>query len=118
MDWGAVAIGSILAVLGYLASRAIEDIGSDIKDLKKSQFVTNERLSRVEGKIDVEAVKLDHIRSVNLEFQKQTESTLKEMSNTFGSLAKTVTVIQTDHTKIKDQFGRVIVVLKGLIQKK
>jgi len=118
MDYGSVAIAALIAVLSYFATKAYEAIVDDLKDLKKSQYVANERLVRIESKEDQIQIQLEGNKTQTLLVYAQVD-TVKEQINlmheeTRGSLK----VAANDIAVTKSNFGRVLVILKGLIQEK
>jgi hypothetical protein len=117
MDYWALALGVLISTIAYLASRSYEDIKEDLKELKKSQYITNERLVRIESK---EEHVINELTS-NRDLVQHAHKTIVSVSSSLEEM-KTETKLSLneakyDIVKTKDNFGKVILILKGMVQK-
>ncbi len=118
MDWGSLVIGLLIALLGYLANEVFTGLKEDLTEVKKKLNVANDRLVRVESKADQHQLQLDGVRNQVLHVYAATD-TLKESVAEMHQETRGVLKVHGDNiAETKSNFGKVLVILKGLVHQK
>jgi hypothetical protein len=117
MEWGSIAIGLLMGALSYLASRMLSNIDEDLKELKKSQYVTNERLARIETKNETLIAKTDELSKLTDNVDKSVKNVDKEIALFKSDTVKALNETKYNVNETKQNFGKILIVLKGLVLK-
>jgi peptidoglycan hydrolase CwlO-like protein len=118
MDWGSIVIGFLIALLGYLANEVFSGIKDDLSDLKKKKTAANERLIRIESKEDQLQLQVDHLKNQALNVYGSIDTLKDQVQDMHQETRGALKIHGDDIAQTKNNFGRVLVILKGLVQKK
>jgi uncharacterized protein (DUF3084 family) len=117
MDYWALALGVLISLIAYLASRSYDDIKDDLKELKKSQYVTNERLVRVEAKEEANNAQLTALSENTKIVYRSVDNVGKSLLELKQETMLVLNETKYDMNKTKENFGKVLLILKGQVQK-
>lgn len=116
--WAELAFGTILAICGFLAKRALDDIDSSQQSMNKRLYLQSERLRAIEKNQLIHAEKLKNIHN-SLGYIKANVGKLEmnvENSNNLVSLR--VKDLDQMVRKNQETLGKIIIIIKKAILKK
>jgi uncharacterized coiled-coil DUF342 family protein len=118
MDWGALVIGLLIALLGYLANEVFTGLKDDLAEVKKKISVANDRLLRIESKGDQTQVQVEGVRAQVLHVYAATDTVKAQIQEMHQETRGALKHHGDEIAQTRGNFGKVLVILKGLIHEK
>lgn len=118
MDWGALVIGLLIALLGYLANEVFTGIKDDLAEVKKKINVANDRLTRIDSKQDQAQIQIEGVRNQVLHVYGSVDTVKANLNDMHQETRGALTAHGEDIAQTKSNFGKVLIILKGLIHEK
>lgn len=113
--WIGIGVGVIISVIGYLLHHLISGVDEDLKAVKSSQYVTNERLARIETTQDNMSKTVADVSSKNLKIEAEVIRTKFLVEQNSKEILDQAKKTDADLQVQKSNFGKVILILKKLI---
>lgn len=113
-----IIIPILLAVVGYLVKRTVDSIDQSIKETKESQRAMSNRMNQIESHVGIVMHDFSRQTSLMVTIDAEQKKIAKDTSASLARIEKVTDDMLTDVSLVKDNYGKVILVLKQLVNQK